>query len=201
MNVEVQEEPCLLHKKLLPLYLPMSGMMKKSWMLEAAPAQSDQRKVEYSVEKAEIGFHFWGQDQSFTGSSTVDWQHWLDQLWTARGQSNITLPQPKCSQSQLRNWREDGWDDDAQRQAVKHEHERSTKAAESNHRVDDCPRRGVPTKNMQPTRQLKRRIKQPSNQPWKMMKRRIRMTNCCVHLKICHQVQDLCSHPSRRNVS
>ena len=59
---------------------------------------------------------------------------------------DLRLPQPKHSQSQSRNQREDGQDDGAQRQAAKREHERRAKAAESNCRVEDCPRRVIPYK-------------------------------------------------------
>ena len=150
---------------------------------------------------AEIGFPSWGQDWSSTRDSTINWQHQLDQLQSARGQSELRLPQPKCSQSKSRNQREDGLDDDAWRWAAKHECERRAKAVESNHRVDDCPRRVIPTKNMQPAKQLKRRLQQPPNWPWKVMKRKIGMMDHCLHLEVCCQVQDLCSCPRRMNGS
>ena len=69
----------------------------KSDAVKVAPVQSDQRRVEYSAKMAEIGFPSRGQDQSSTRDSTIDWQHQLDQLRSARGQSDLRLSQPKHS--------------------------------------------------------------------------------------------------------
>ena len=60
---------------------------------EAAPAQGDVRRVEYS-EMAEIGFPAQSRDRR---NSPKEQQHRLDKFRLARGQSDFRLPPPKCS--------------------------------------------------------------------------------------------------------
>ena len=109
-------------------------------VVKVAPVQSDLSRVEYSAEMAEIHFPSQSQDRR---DSIRERQHGLDQLSSAKNQFDLRLPQPKCSQSQFRNWRGDGQDVDAEKQVVKHECERRAKAAESNH---NCLRRVIPYK-------------------------------------------------------
>ena len=76
MNVEVQSAS----------WEAASSVLANEWYegksdaVEASPVQSDQRRVEYSAEMAEIGFPSQGQDQSYTRDLTMDQQHQLNQL-------------------------------------------------------------------------------------------------------------------------
>ena len=62
--------------------------------VQAAPVLGDMRRVEYSAEMAEVGFPSQSRNQD---SSPGEWQHELNKLQTARGQSDLRLPPPKCS--------------------------------------------------------------------------------------------------------
>ena len=109
MNVEAQKRALSASQKATSSVLADEWYdEKKSDTVKVAPAQSDQRRVKYSTEMAEIGFPSQSQDQSSARDPIVNWQHLLNELQSARGQSDFTLPQPKCSRSQSRNQREDG---------------------------------------------------------------------------------------------
>ena len=66
-------------------------------VVKAAPIRGDLRRVEYSAEMAEIGFPSQSGDQR---DSPRERQNRLDQLRSARDQSDFRLPPLKCSQSQ-----------------------------------------------------------------------------------------------------
>ena len=86
-------------RALSALWEAASSVLANEWYdkrkldaVKVSPIQSDLRRVEYSADMAEIGFPSQGQDRSSTRDSTMDWQHQLDQLRSARGQSNLRLP-------------------------------------------------------------------------------------------------------------
>ena len=97
MNAEAQRRALMASRKAASLVFADVGVDEdSSAVAEAALAQGDVRRVEYSAEMAEIGFPAQSRDQR---DSPKEWQQRLHKVRLARGQSDFRLPSPKCSQS------------------------------------------------------------------------------------------------------
>ena len=98
MNAEAQKRALAASRKAASLvFTDVGDDQDSSVAAEAAPAQGEVRRVEYSTEMAEIGFPAQNRDQR---DSPKEWEHRLEKLRLARGQSDFRLPPPKCSRSQ-----------------------------------------------------------------------------------------------------
>ena len=97
MNTEAQKRALAASRKAASSEFADVGDDKDSSVAaEAAPAQGDVRRVEYSAEMAEIGFPAQSGDQR---DFPKEQQHRVDKFRLARGQSDLRLPPPKHSQS------------------------------------------------------------------------------------------------------
>ena len=95
MNAEAQKRALSASRKAASsVFTDVGDNEVSSIEAQAAPVRGDVRRVEYSVEMAEVGFPSQSRDP---GGLLREQQLKLNKLWPVRGQSDLRLPPPKCS--------------------------------------------------------------------------------------------------------
>ena len=95
VNTEAQKRALAASRKAaLSVFTDVGDDEASLMAVKTAPVQGDVRRVEYSVEMAEVGF----PSQSGDGGSPLWGQQLeLNKLWPAREQLDLRLPPPKRS--------------------------------------------------------------------------------------------------------